>query len=78
MQWCLLIIGGTVALLVGTAYRHPHGWARHSYWLFLPSWFSFALAIYYGAEVQQGVLAYLFRANSQTANVAAAASIEIR
>ena len=76
VQWCLLIFGGTIAILVGTSYRHPRGLLRYAYALFIPGWLGLAMAIYHGNSVQRAILAHLYRAipaSTDAAKVAASA-----
>lgn len=64
-QWCFLIIGGTIVILLQTSSHRPgKSYARWSYLCFFPAWIFFATSIYYGTRAQRVHLAYLL--NSAT------------
>lgn len=60
-QWALVIIGGTLAIIVGTSYYRPDSRrVRAIYLLFVPAWILLALSISNGSLIQRRYLAYLF------------------
>jgi len=62
-QLALVVIGGTVAVLLGSSHlRPPSRVIRWSYFLFVPGWAFLGMAIYFGIQVKQGYLAYLWQA----------------
>jgi len=66
-QWDLLIIGGSLVIIVSTAYYRPASRRmRAAYLLFLPAWCCLAYSIYEGILVQRSYVAYLVAA--RTAN----------
>jgi hypothetical protein len=69
-QWQIAIIGGSVALLMGTSHRRPAKWqTRLAYLLFLPAWGFMFSSLFEGMSAQQNVLAIF---NISTADVFAA------
>lgn len=60
-QWALLIIGGTLAVIVGTSYYRPDSTkTRAIYLLFVPAWVLLAFSISNGSAIQRRYLAFLF------------------
>lgn len=59
-QWCFIIIGSMVLVLLQTSSHRPvKRYARWSYLWFAPSWAFFAASIYWGTKAQRVHLAYL-------------------
>ena len=59
-QWCLLIIGGSLVIIVSTSYYRPKSpRVRAAYFLFVPAWLCLAVSIYEGIRVQRSYVAYL-------------------
>jgi hypothetical protein len=64
-QWCFVIIGGTVVILLqSSSHRPAKRYARWSYMCFGLAWVFFASSIYFGTKAQRVYLAYLL--NSAT------------
>jgi hypothetical protein len=60
-QWALLIIGGTLAIIVGTSYYRPDSLkVRSIYLLFIPAWILLAFSISNGSAIQRRYLAFMF------------------
>jgi hypothetical protein len=60
MQWSLLALGGSAALMLGTDHRSPkRGWARNLYWLLLPSWSALLWSVYQGVRLHSAHIGYL-------------------
>ncbi|HME01194.1 MAG TPA: hypothetical protein VKM93_28260 [Terriglobia bacterium] len=63
-QWALLILGGSVAILVGTSYHAPKKlFFRYSYFLFFGGWLFLGRSMLCGANVNRAYLAYLWNAS---------------
>jgi len=73
-QWAFLIFGGSVALLIGSSHRRPHGRLKYFYFLFLPGWIFLAISLYWGRSVQGVYLAFLFQMNRNTSELRQAAN----
>lgn len=59
-QWCLLIVGGSLVVIVSTSYYRPDNpRVRAAYFLFIPSWICLAISINEGIRVQRSYVAYL-------------------
>jgi hypothetical protein len=66
-QWSVLIIGGSVAALVGTSnWRPAKTWIRCIYLLFLPALTLLFVSAYYGVAAQRNCLAIMLMANADT------------
>jgi hypothetical protein len=64
-QWCFVIIGATVFILVqGPSARPAKRYVRRNYLWFAPAWGFFATSIYLGTKAQRVYLGYLL--NSAT------------
>lgn len=59
-QWCLLIVGGSLVIIVSTSYYRPDSArVRATYFLFIPAWLCLAISINEGIRVQRSYVAYL-------------------
>lgn len=66
-QWSVLILGGSVAALIGTSnWRPARVWVRRSYLLFLPAWVLLFASSYHGVAAQRNCLALMLLANADT------------
>ena len=64
-QWAVLILGGSVALLLGSSYLRPRTRrGRCWYLLFLPAWGCFLFSLKMGMNAQQNLLALTNFANA--------------
>ncbi len=65
-QWTVVIVGSSVAILLGTSYRRPKRPAmRLSFLLFLPSWCFLVRSLYMGVAAQRNLLAFLLLKNAE-------------
>ena len=56
--YALSIIGGSIAIIVGTSYLRPDDkWGRTIYWLFLLGWFCLGCSIYLSNRIARGHVA---------------------
>jgi hypothetical protein len=64
--WALAIIGGSVAVIVGTSYRRPDAlrW-RIPYLLFLPGWACIGYSLYLGNKLVGSYLAAIMGRNQE-------------
>jgi hypothetical protein len=63
-QWCVLLIGGSVAALLGTSNWRPRIlWIRALYLLFVPALAFLFASAYYGVASQRNCLALMLLAN---------------
>jgi hypothetical protein len=77
-QWGLLILGGSVAILLGTSYHAPrHRLVRLSYVLFLPGWILLGLSMLSGTTASRVYLAFLWGAGNNPEATAAKIDAEI-
>lgn len=68
VDWALLILGGSIALLLGTSHAYPANfWLRLVYVLFPAGWILLAASMNYGVRAQRAYLALLFRADPAAA-----------
>lgn len=59
-QWAMLIIGGSLAVIIGDkVYRPKARRIRATYLLFAPAWILLALSIYEGTYIQRSYVAYM-------------------
>lgn len=71
ITWALSIIGGTVAMILGTSHLRPQlKWVRFAYLLFIPGWILLGISILYGDKVSRGHIAAKFVSSKQIRDIA--------
>jgi hypothetical protein len=69
IDWALLILGGSIALLLGTSHAAPTNfWLRLTYALFPLGWIFLALSMNSGVRAQRAYLSLLFRTDPSAPN----------
>lgn len=64
-QWALLLLGGTVAIMVGTEFHRPAlRWVRCLWGLFIPGWGCLLMSTLRGTTVQRFYLGYAMGSRS--------------
>lgn len=59
-DWAFLIIGGSIATLLGTSYHRPENrFVRYAYLAFIVGWMFLSQSIYFGSRVHRAYLGYL-------------------
>lgn len=59
-QWALLVVGGTVAILVGSEFRRPKSaTVRWCFTLFVPGWLALLRSMYVGSLVSRAYIGRL-------------------